>query len=905
MITCKHCKANLPDNTRFCGRCGHFFDEGPMIPASSTPHEIADAPTKHLSVNEDYATLLETQVIADPPTMPLPSNGHQDQLQQDIQPTYVSQQIETRSEEMDNVPADIALGAIHLPSSQSMVEAPSIQHEDVGPGQHGAHHQPQVEHGAHHQPQVEHGVHHQPQVEHGVHHQPQAVHGAHHQPQVEHGAHHQPQVEHGVHHQPQAAHSAAQHGKHLQGLKGCRPSCLTVTISTAAVVTFVAASLFVLFFYILPGAAAPTLSIPTSVDPGEIIKVQGSNFSPGLHVLITLDIQQKVREDKATSLSQADLLGAVHSTTPLLAQQGTPLTVKNDGTFTTTLQADPSWHVGSQHTIYISRQDGSLIVKKQFTVKVSAPALMLCSVSASSASITLGPVIAGQNASISTSFKLCSQGSGQVAWNSSWNTKQAPWLTLARSGYVQAPQSQTIQFSTSAASLKAGTYTTIVTFSSLHSSSKINLKVILIVQDQNAQTCIKPASTNLSLTGVPGQATPVQQSVAINNCGETGNWSAVITTNDGASWLSVNPDHGTLQKGASQNITVTATTTNLVAGTYTGHIAFGAGSNASHIDITLVVTTTPQMKPCVIVNTNRLNFAANARGSNPAAQGVTISNGCGTGSWSATIDQSWLGLSATSGNINANGSINISVYAAIANLAAGTYTGHVTFYPGTASVTVTLNVQPVPCISVLRSAPDPAPVMEGSTSANLTETGYISNGCDAGSWTAKSDVPWITVNTASGSLAAGQTGAVSISINETAVGTGSFSGHITFSPGSGSSVMTINLTVYRKLCLTATPASLSFPTATGAPSQQIIVTTACNAGTVSISNVATDNGGNWLSAQGGGSLVAGSRLAITVTAGYISISGTYTGHVSITITSSDGGTFTIQVNVTNNVVIIT
>ncbi len=678
----------------------------------------------------------DAPIIADFPTALLPSAVLPDQLQQNMQSAHAL--------------------------------------EGAGPEQHGLHEQPQIQHEVHHQPQAVHDLHEQPQIQHGVHHQPQAVHGAHHQPQAMHGE------------------------GHLRGAEGCRPSCLTMIISTAAVLTVVTASLLVLFLYILPGAAKPTLNMPTSVSPGQIITVQGNHFSSGLHVLITLDTQQKAREDDSVSLSQADLLGPAQVFTQQHLQQGTPLTVKNDGTFTTAIQVDPSWPARSQHTLYISRQDGSLIMRQPFTIKAGNPALASCSANISDDTITLGPVAAGQNESISKPFKLCTQGFGEVDWSSSWDTLQAPWLLLVQNGQVQAPQTQSLQLSASAASIQVGNYTTTITFSSQQSTNDIALKVTLIVQDQKAL-------------------------------------------------------------------------------------------------------------PCLTTDTGQLNFSANIQGSNPAAQGVVITNNCGAGSWSATVDQSWLGLSAASGNIDAKSNTNLSVQASIANLAVGTYIGHVTFDPGAVMVTVTLYVQPIACISA-QGSPLNISVMEGNTSPNAPATVSFSNGasCGASTWTARSDVSWITLSTASGLLNTGATATIAVNINENAVGIGKFSGHITFSPGSGSSVMTINLTVYRRLCITASPTSLSFSTYVGyAPSpaaKSVTITTTCNTGNVSISDITTDDGANWLNATGGGSLSTGGRLALTVTVSNPGLSaGNYTGHVYITITGSDGGTTSTQIDVNYSV----
>lgn len=797
MVICKHCQAELPEHIHFCGRCGHTVDEE----ISLSPTLLVGDDRRQSPPTENNApTVLMGQGVADVPTKAWPTDN-----MPPIGPMLEASAMQSENPGVEQYGAHQQMQGAHSGYPQSQ-------------GAHAAHHQPQEAHGVHHQPQEAHGIHHQPQQAHGVHHQPQQAHGALHQSQAAHGAHQQSQAVHGIHHQPQqavhgihhqsqavhqiahqsqAAHRIAHQSQavHKAAHQGCRPSCLVTGISTAAVLT-VTASLILFFLYnsFLPGKTQPTLNVPTSVNPGSLVVVQGSNFAPGLHIWITLDKQQKVQVEEPVLLPQADVLGASQDLAQSL--QGIPLTVKADGTFVTTVQSDPSWHTGSQHTIYISRQDGSLIVRREFTVKAGSPTptpvVVSCNTSNASVKTTMGPVVTGQNTPVSTVLKLCSQ--------------------------------------------------------------------------------------------------------------EGGSWSATTTTDDGANWLSVNPSTGTLQKGATQDITVMATAANLTAGTYTGHVVVNNGANTTHLDVTFTVTNTPQA--CLAVNTNQLNFTAKAQGSNPAAQGVTISNSCSTGNWSATVDQSWLALSATNGNIASNSNSNVNVQPSIASMATGTYIGHVTFNPGAVTVTVTLNVQPIPCISV-QGSPLNIGVMQANASSAARARVAISNGasCASGNWTAQSDVSWITLNVSSGSLNAGAGTVIPFTVNETAVGTGSFTGHITFSPGSGSSVMTVNLTVYRNLCITATPGSLTFNGNTGyaAASQRFNVTNCANAGTVSVSSITTSDGGSWLSATGGGSLPAGGSQTFTVTPSVITIAGTYTATLYVTITGSDGGTTTIQVGITYNV----
>ncbi len=85
-----------------------------------------------------------------------------------------------------------------------------------------------------------------------------------------------------------------------------------------------------------------------------------------------------------------------------------------------------------------------------------------------------------------------------------------------------------------------------------------------------------------------GQST--SQQVQITNTGGAGtlNWNASVT--EGAAWLSVNPNSGT----APSNMLVSANTTNLTSGTYTGKVRVtGVGSVFnSPVDINVTMTVT-------------------------------------------------------------------------------------------------------------------------------------------------------------------------------------------------------------------------------------------------------------------------------------------------------------------------
>ncbi len=102
--------------------------------------------------------------------------------------------------------------------------------------------------------------------------------------------------------------------------------------------------------------------------------------------------------------------------------------------------------------------------------------------------------------------------------------------------------------------------------------------------------------------------------------------------------------------------------------------------------------------PVLSVSPASLSLSATVGGSNPAPVSLSVSNGgSGSLSFGAATDAVWLSVSPPSGNAPQS----LSVSAAIAGLAAGTYTGHVTVTAvgaqgSPAVIPVTLTVSPAP-----------------------------------------------------------------------------------------------------------------------------------------------------------------------------------------------------------------
>ncbi|HEX3639840.1 MAG TPA: BACON domain-containing carbohydrate-binding protein, partial [Ktedonobacteraceae bacterium] len=670
------------------------------------------------------------------------------------------------------------------------------------------------------------------------------LHGLHQQPSFEHGLHQQPSFEHGLHQQPSFHQQSGQvHGLHQQvgrlygtyqsrfinrvkqakaARNGWRSSYLTTAVGTATLVVVVGVMLLLAHFHSSPasgspapgGGGTPTLTLQGKAMPGQSITLTGSHFRPSKAVVM-LDGQPLGSGDQNQHPSGAPLADMMNVFSLLTSQTpavGGWITVNNDGTFTVDIPINSHWSNGSKHFLNVYGQDSKFITSTTFTV-ATAPSLARC-VAGSDPVVHLGPLTEGNSQTVSTPFQLCSTGSGDLDWTSSWGQNQASWLQVPHSGHLTAPQSQRIQISASAQNLTAGSYTADVTFTGSPGNSKVVLKVTVLVQLKDPQTgvlnntqpsggqnntqsssgtspqmCIKADPSKLSFTSLQGQTAPVSQNVAITNCGDTGTWAAVASSDDGADWLGISSTTNSIGKGETQPLTVNISPGQLPAGVYTGHITLSMGSQATKVDVILTVNPNP---PCLTASVKQFDVVLPADQGDPVTHKVTLHNGdtCGAGDWSASSDAPWLGTDPTSGSINPGGSTDVNIGVFIGGLDPGQYTGVITFNPSSVAIVVHLTILPRPCLSVKPSTLD-FTVTQGYGS--FSHDAELSNGssCSGTSWSASSDVPWLSINPTNGSIDPGGNANVGVLIG--VLDPGQYTGHITFKPGSAA--ITVHLTI--------------------------------------------------------------------------------------------------------------
>jgi hypothetical protein len=239
--------------------------------------------------------------------------------------------------------------------------------------------------------------------------------------------------------------------------------------------------------------------------------------------------------------------------------------------------------------------------------------------------------------------------------------------------------------------LAAGTYTGQIVVTSTTSAISMTVPVTLTVAPSNVPSFDNvPGQMSFSLQTAGGN--PASQTVQIRNAGSGAlDWTLSAATSDSGNWLSASASGGT----APSTITVGIIAGNLpgsglVAGVFTGMLAFTSAGSSVSIPVSVVVGTPAFVQPAP------LSFAKTFGGANPLAQTLNVtSNGTAISfltSGSAATGGNWLtvaiGGGCTGGGFCATPhTITASVNPSPA-LAPGIYTGQIVFNGTSMAMTV-------------------------------------------------------------------------------------------------------------------------------------------------------------------------------------------------------------------------
>lgn len=624
----------------------------------------------------------------------------------------------------------------------------------------------------------------------------------------------------------------------LSATSGAAPSSLTVSVNTTGLTA---------------GTYNATISLVAS---------GATNTPQTVAVSLTVTTAAPTIGLSATTLSFS---GQQAGSNP--AGQSLSISNTGGGTLSWAASSNQSWLTLSSSsgtgpsTITVFASTGGLAAGNYSgTITVSAngatntPQTVVVSLTVTTAAPTIGLSVtgmsfAGQQGAASPSgqaLSITNVGGGTLTWSASTNQS---WLTLSSTGGT-APSTLTVFANT--AGLAAGSYSGIVTVSAGGATNTPRTVAVTLTVTTAAPT-IGLSSTSLSFAGQQGGSSPAGQSLSISNTGGgTLNWNASSNQN----WLTLSTASG----AAPSTVTVLTNTTGLTAGSYSGAItvsANGATNTPQTIAVTLTVTTAA---PSIGLSATNLGFMGQQNGANPSGQTLSITNvGGGTLSWSASSDQSWLTLSATSGT--APSSVTVSVNTA--GLTAGTYSGAIsvsasgaTNTPRTVAVSLTLTTA--------------APTI-GLSATNLSFTGQQGGSNPSGQtlsisntssgtlgWTASTNQSWLTVSSTNGTAPS----TITVSANTAGLAAGNYNGTITVSATGATNTpqsVSVGLTVTQAQTRPNSPSSLLATWQTGSLVSLAWARNSTNETSFQLER-GTSSGGPWTTVSS--SIPAGNTLAV-------------------------------------------
>jgi uncharacterized protein (TIGR03437 family) len=459
------------------------------------------------------------------------------------------------------------------------------------------------------------------------------------------------------------------------------------------------------------------------------------------------------------------------------------------------------------------------------------------------------------------------------------------------------PGTLTITVDPNVEQLTAGQSNGTVTITGSPSGSVIVISVGLTVNGANASGLTLSPSP-LAIAAALNGAAVSQQVTIISTTGGS------VTASISGSGLTISaPASSSIGANGQTTVTVTGTPTGLSAQTYTGQLSVSVGgvTQFDQVNFTVGSGSTGTGGSSFTAAPSSMTFASETGFATNQFQQVYLA-GSGNYTAAATVSNggSWLSVSSTSGTLPVpNG---ITVEASPNGLAAGTYTGAVTFTNtstgATSVISVTLLVTGTTAIYAF-----PGDLVfnyiAGTSSAAQSEEFVIAT-TDGSVVTVSaapsnpSGSPWLT-STLSGT-------SVIVTVNASNLANGVYTGYITVtglvtnSPVSvpvvlgvtGSSVSSGSGT----LTLGSSALTLS-PQVNGSAVSTTLGVSASTNTSYTVSSLGSYNGVTWLSVSPSGTLTTSGNPNLTVTATPFNFpAGTYSGSITL---SANGGLQTVQV----------
>ncbi|MGA7239106.1 MAG: hypothetical protein WBY44_25720 [Bryobacteraceae bacterium] len=506
---------------------------------------------------------------------------------------------------------------------------------------------------------------------------------------------------------------------------------------------------------------------------------------------------------------------------------------------------------------------------------------------------------AGGNFPPQTSLNVTST-TGAATFTASASPANSWFSIVPTSGNL--PNIITVEPTANIASLATGAYTGVVTvFGSDGSQASFNVNLTVNGGTTNGLT-VSPNPISMQ-TAVNGSS--VQQAVTVTSV-TGGTLSASVT----GSGLSVTVSNATVVANVPTSaITVTANPAGLANGTYIGSLTVTVGGVSQAVQVSFVVGTGSGGgggTGSISAAPSAVNFVYEINSGMQINQQQQVFL-AGSGNYTATVTNSsggsWLSVSSTSGSLPSQ---FFQIVANASGLAAGPYTGAVTFTNTSTSQTavVSVNLLVTGTTAIYTSPGDLVfSYIAGTTSpTQFQNLSLLASDNSAVAVTAAisnpSNSPWLTI-TSNGSSIAGQA-AYAVTVNASNVANGLYTGYITVTAATGNSPVTVPvvLNVVGSSTgggggsLTLGTSSLTFQAAlNGAATTQQLSVSATSATSFTASASANSGNSTWLSVSPAGSSVTNTTLTVTANPAGL-IAGTYSGQITLV---SGSGTQTVPV----------
>ena len=481
----------------------------------------------------------------------------------------------------------------------------------------------------------------------------------------------------------------------------------------------------------------------------------------------------------------------------------------------------------------------------------------------------------------SVSYTLTNTGGTSINWTAS---KTQTWVTLSSaSGTLAAggTATVTVTINSGANGLAAGGYSDTVTLTNTTNGTGNTTRAVGLTVSAAAGALSVTAGGLTSSGTTGGPFTPSSVSYTLTNTGGTSiNWTASKTQ----TWVTLSSASGTLAAGGTATVTVTINSgaNGLAAGGYSDTVTLTNTTNGTGNTTRAVGLTVSAAAGALSVTAGGLTSSGTAGGPfTPSSVSYTLTNTGGTSiNWTASKTQTWVTLSSASGTLAAGGTatVTVTINSGANSLAAGGYSDTVTLTNttnGTGNTTraVGLTVSAaagalsVTAGGLTSSGTTGGPFTPSSVSYTLTNTGGTSI-----NWTASKTQTWVTLSSASGTLAAGGTATVTVTINSGAnsLAAGGYSDTVTLTNttnGTGNTTRAVGLTVSAAAgALSVTAGGLTSSGTAGGPFTPSSVSyTLTNTGGTSINWTASKTQ-TWVTlSSASGTLAAGGTATVTVT----------------------------------------